>query len=102
MHQITQFVIVVPEYDEGIRFFVGVLGFIGLVVPHLARGIAGPSHRAYLPVAAAIGAVMVVAGDGLARTAMAPAEVPLGLVTAAFGAPALIALLRSRSREILA
>lgn len=82
--------------------FVGVLGFIGLVVPHLARGIAGPSHRAYLPVAAAIGAVMVVAGDGLARTAMAPAEVPLGLVTAAFGAPALIALLRTRSREILA
>ncbi len=82
--------------------FVGVLGFIGLVIPHLARGVVGPSHRAYLPVAAAMGAVMVVAGDGLARTAMAPAEIPLGLVTAAFGAPALIVLLRTRSREILA
>lgn len=82
--------------------FIGVLGFIGLVVPHLARGIAGPSHRSHMPVAAAMGAVMVVVGDAIARTALAPAEVPIGLITAAFGAPALVVLLRTRAREILA
>lgn len=82
--------------------FVGVLGFVGLVVPHFARGIAGPSHRQHLHVAAAMGAVMVVVGDALARTMAAPAEVPIGLLMAAFGAPTLVALLRTRSRELLA
>ncbi|MDO9015313.1 MAG: iron ABC transporter permease [Deltaproteobacteria bacterium] len=82
--------------------FVGVLGFVGLVVPHLARGVAGPSHRDHLPVAAALGAVLVVAGDALARTVVAPAELPLGLVTAAFGAPALLVLLRTRAQELVA
>jgi iron complex transport system permease protein len=67
--------------------FAGVIGFVGLLVPHAARAVAGNDQRILLPVSAVCGAALLVAADALARTAFAPAELPIGAVTAAIGAP---------------
>jgi iron complex transport system permease protein len=79
--------------------FTGVVGFVGLVAPHVIRLIAGPSHRVVVPGGALLGALLVVGSDTIARTIVAPMEVPLGVVTACFGAPFFLALLwRARAR----
>ena len=72
----------------------GVIGFVGLVVPHVMRLLVGPDHRVLLPTSALAGAGFLVATDTLARAG--PAEVPVGIVTAALGAPFFLYLLRSR------
>lgn len=74
----------------------GVVGFIGLVVPHLARLILGPAHRALLPASALLGAAVLLGADILARMLAAPAELPLGVVTALVGAPFFLWLLLRR------
>jgi len=71
----------------------GVVGFIGIVVPHLLRLVIGPSHRLLLPASAILGAILVVGADSLARTIVAPAEMPIGILTAAIGAPFFLAIL---------
>ncbi len=65
----------------------GIIAFVGLIVPHLARLIGGATHRFVLIASALIGAILSIAADLLARTATAPAELPVGLVTSALGAP---------------
>ncbi|GJF34866.1 ABC transporter permease [Kitasatospora sp. NE20-6] len=78
----------------------GIIGFVGLVVPHLLRMLAGPSHRFLLPAATLGGALVLVAGDLAARTLAAPAELPLGVLTALIGSPFFFWLLRrTRSRQ---
>ena len=67
--------------------FAGAVGFVGLVVPHFVRLLAGPGHRWLLPLSAAAGALLIVVADTAARTLDPPAEIPLGLFTAALGAP---------------
>lgn len=79
----------------GIVAFAGMIGFIGLVVPHIIRMIIGPDHRWLLPNAMVLGATLMVLADLLARTAVVPAELPLGVVTSALGAPFFIWLLSS-------
>ncbi|MBN8974019.1 MAG: iron ABC transporter permease [Rhizobiales bacterium] len=71
----------------------GVVGFIGIVVPHLLRLVIGPGHRLLLPASALLGAILVVGADTLARTIVAPAEMPIGILTAAIGAPFFLAIL---------
>jgi heme transport system permease protein len=78
----------------------GVIGFVGLVVPHLLRLLIGPSHHLLLPAAALLGAILLVIADSLARTLAAPAELPIGIVTAAIGAPFFLYLLL-RQRALL-
>jgi len=73
---------------------VGGVGFIGLIVPHAARALVGARHRFALPAAAALGAALLVAADTVARTAFAPQEIPVGVITGALGAPVLLLLLR--------
>ncbi len=75
---------------------VGTIGFVGLVAPHLARGLVGPGHRGVLPSSALLGALLLVVADTVARTVIVPAELPLGLVTGLLGAPFFLALLRRR------
>ncbi|MEM9838181.1 MAG: iron ABC transporter permease [Pseudomonadota bacterium] len=65
----------------------GVIGFVGLVVPHLVRLVTGPDHRYVLPGSALLGSALVLGADLIARMAVVPAELPLGVVTAAVGAP---------------
>lgn len=74
----------------------GVIGFIGLVAPHAVRLACGPDHRVVLPGAALLGAMLVVAADAIARTIVAPAELPIGILTAGLGAPFFLALLLRR------
>jgi iron complex transport system permease protein len=75
----------------------GVIVFVGIMVPHLLRLVIGPSHRLLLPASAVLGAVLLTGADTLARTIVAPAEMPIGILTAAIGAPFfLIMLLRQR------
>lgn len=76
----------------------GVIGFVGLLGPHFARLIVGPLHRRLIPVSAAIGAILLMSADILARTVAAPLELPVGVVTALLGAPVFLRLLAS-SRE---
>lgn len=72
----------------------GSIGFIGLVAPHIARRIVGTSHRRVIPVAALIGALLLVWADLAARTLLAPQEIPIGVITALIGAPLLLILIR--------
>ncbi len=65
----------------------GVIGFVGIVVPHLLRLMIGPAHRLLLPASVLLGAILMVGADTLARTIVAPAEMPIGILTAAVGAP---------------
>ncbi|MGF9694363.1 iron ABC transporter permease [Rhizobium sp. 0TCS1.26] len=75
----------------------GSIGFVGIVVPHLLRLIIGPSHRFLLPASAIGGAVLLLLADSVARTIVAPAELPLGIVTALFGAPVFLLLIVGRN-----
>ncbi|HID83332.1 MAG TPA: iron ABC transporter permease [Chromatiales bacterium] len=77
----------------------GIIGFIGLVVPHLVRLIIGPDHRLLLPASALLGAILLVLADMAARLMIAPAELPVGILTALLGAPFfLFLLLRQKQR----
>ncbi len=77
---------------------VGVIGFIGLVVPHLIRIVAGSDHRIVLPASALAGGILLVVADTLARTLLAPRQLPVGALTATIGVP-LFLILMSRSRR---
>jgi iron complex transport system permease protein len=79
----------------------GVVGFVGIVVPHLLRLVIGPGHRLLLPASALLGAILLVGADTLARTIVAPAEMPIGILTAAIGAPFFLAMLL-RQRGLVA
>jgi iron complex transport system permease protein len=76
----------------------GTIAFVGLVVPHIVRLLIGPDHRALIPACALAGASLLLLADTLARTLMAPAELPVGVVTALVGVPFFISLLRGRHR----
>lgn len=76
----------------------GVIGFVGLVVPHAVRLAFGPGHARLLPLSAVWGALFLVLADLTARTVLAPAEVPVGVVTALVGGPFFLALLRRQQR----
>jgi len=71
----------------------GLIGFVGLIVPHLMRLVVGPDHRVLLPAAALAGATMLILADLIARTVVTPAELPVGVVTALLGAPFFLYLL---------
>ncbi len=77
----------------------GLVGFIGLVVPHVARLVFGPDHRLLLPTSTLLGSLFLVLADLLARLLLAPAEIPVGIITAMIGAPFFIYLLRRSKRE---
>lgn len=77
----------------------GVIGFVGLMVPHLARGLVGPLHSSLLPAAALIGAILLTASDILSRLLLAPQELPVGIVTTSLGAAFVFALLLSERRR---
>lgn len=77
----------------------GTVGFVGLMAPHIARRMAGPSHGGLLPTAAMTGGALVVVADLVGRTAFAPVEIPCGIITSAIGAPFFLYLLyRSRNK----
>ncbi|MDR0535613.1 MAG: iron ABC transporter permease [Puniceicoccales bacterium] len=78
----------------------GMIGFIPLVAPHIVRAAAGGDHRFLLPASALVGAALLLAADMAARTVVAPAELPLGIVTSLFGAPVFLSLIWKRNRAL--
>ncbi|MFC3678574.1 FecCD family ABC transporter permease [Bacterioplanoides pacificum] len=78
----------------------GVIGFVGLISPHIARLLTGAAHQRVLPLAVVIGGCLLVAADTLARTILAPAELPIGIVTTLLGAPVFISLLLREKRRL--
>lgn len=78
----------------------GMIGFVGIVVPHVLRLIAGADHKMLLPASSLLGAALLVAADTVARTIAAPAELPIGILTAAIGAPFFLWLLLRRQGGI--
>lgn len=77
--------------------FTGVIGFVGLIVPHMVRLVVGADHRILTPAATLTGAIFLIGADSIARTAIAPTELPVGIITAICGGPFFLYLLR-RSR----
>lgn len=78
----------------------GLIGFVGIVIPHAVRMVIGPGHRLLVPVSLLIGAAFLVLTDIVARTALAPSELPIGVVTAALGAPFFLMVLRRSKGRI--
>ncbi len=82
--------------------FVGAIGFVGVIVPHLVRLVTGPDHRLVLPGSALLGAALMIVADTLARVIAIPADVPVGIVTAVLGTPVFVWLLASaRGHEVV-
>jgi iron complex transport system permease protein len=79
----------------------GMVGFISLVAPHIVRAAAGADHRFLMPASALVGAALLLAADMVARTVVAPAELPLGILTALFGAPVFLSLIHKRNRAVV-
>ena len=79
----------------------GIIGFIGLIAPHMARLIWGPLHSRLLPASAMMGALLLILADTAARTLLAPVELPVGVLTALLGGPFFLYLLRSRREQLL-
>lgn len=78
----------------------GLIGFVGLVAPHVARLLGGPDYRTVLPVSTVLGGAFLICADTLARTLLSPVEMPVGIVTAFTGAPFFLFLLRQRKQEL--
>jgi len=78
----------------------GLIGFVGLIVPHGVRLVLGPDHRQLLPISAIIGAAFLILADTVARTIVAPAQLPVGVITALAGGPFFLVLLARYTRKI--
>lgn len=78
----------------------GIIGFVGLIIPHIVRIVVGPDHRILIPSCALVGGIFLVWTDALARTVIAPTELPLGIITALFGVPFFIYLLHRKKRGV--
>lgn len=78
----------------------GVIGFVGLVVPHLIRLLVGPDHKVLLPASVMLGSILLLMADMVARIIVSPAELPIGIVTALMGAPFFISLLWQQRKRI--
>lgn len=78
----------------------GIIGFVGLIIPHIVRLIIGPDHRILLPSSALLGGVFMIFADTISRTIISPIEIPVGIITAIFGGPFFIYLLRARKKSI--
>jgi iron complex transport system permease protein len=92
--QLKRWVILLSTLGVGVAVAIsGVIGFVGLVIPHLIRLLAGADHRRVLPASALLGAIILTLADLLSRTIVAPAELPIGIITAMLGTPLFLYIL---------
>jgi len=80
--------------------FVGIIGFVGIIIPHAVRLVSGADYRSLLPLSVFTGAIFMILADMLARTVLSPTEIPIGVITAICGAPFFLYLLRRKKRVI--
>ncbi len=79
----------------------GIIGFVGLIIPHVARILVGPDHRILIPSSALTGAIVLILCDTAARTVVRPMQLPVGIITALLGAPFFIYLVRRKKRSVI-
>jgi iron complex transport system permease protein len=79
-----------------ITSFIGIIGFVGLIVPHIVRQLVGSDHKKLLPASVIIGATVLLLADLAARLLLAPSEIPIGIITSLVGAPVFIILLKKQ------
>jgi iron complex transport system permease protein len=79
----------------------GIIGFVGLIIPHIARILVGPDHRILIPSSALTGAIVLILCDTAARTVVRPMQLPVGIITALLGAPFFIYLVRRKKRSVI-
>jgi iron complex transport system permease protein len=79
----------------------GIIGFVGLVVPHLVRMLVGPDHRSLIPLSALAGALLLLIADVGSRLLLAPEELPVGIMTSVFGAPFFTFLLIQQRKQLM-
>jgi iron complex transport system permease protein len=95
--QLKKVLLIVASVVTGAAVAVsGIIGFVGLIIPHIVRLAVGPDHRLLLPLAVVAGSIFLIAADTVARMVIAPAEIPIGVITALCGAPFFVFLLRRR------
>ncbi len=80
--------------------FSGIIGFVGLVIPHILRLIIGPNHRALMPLSALAGALLICLADLVSRTLINPIEIPIGIITSIIGAPILLIIILKQKRNL--
>lgn len=78
----------------------GIIGFVGLIAPHMARSLVGARHAMVIPMSGILGALLLLLADDVSRTIIAPSELPVGVVTALMGSPFFLYLLKTRQREL--
>ena len=76
----------------------GIIGFVGLIVPHMMRLVVGPNHKILIPTTIVAAAIFMVACDIISRSVFPPLEIPIGVITAIIGAPIFIFLLKTKQR----
>ncbi len=92
---IIRFIMIASTLLTGtIVAFTGVIGFVGLIVPHIARQMVGSSHKKLIPFGIVIGSILMVITDTIARTVLSPQEVPIGVITAFLGGPFFLYLMQ--------
>jgi len=79
--------------------FTGIIGFVCLVAPHITRMLIGNDHRFLVPCSCIVGALLLLGADTLGRTVIAPAEIPVGIITAFIGVPLFVYLLLTKRRQ---
>lgn len=80
--------------------FSGIIGFVGLVIPHILRLMIGPNHRALMPLSALAGALLICLADLVSRTLINPIEIPIGIITSIIGAPILLLIILKQKRNL--
>ncbi len=101
IEQVKRILLALSSLIAGIAVSVsGIIGFVGLIIPHMVRIMTGPDHRILIPASALVGAIFLILADSVARTIISPAELPVGIITAFFGAPFFVYLLRRKGRAI--
>jgi len=99
VEQVKKILILVASLiTAGLVCICGIIGFVGLIMPHMMRLVVGPNHKKLIPTTCLASAIFMVACDILSRTLFAPLEIPIGVITAVFGAPTFIVLLKRRQR----
>ncbi|WP_025673686.1 FecCD family ABC transporter permease [Salinivibrio socompensis] len=102
VHRLKRLLIIATAAGMGISVSAaGLIGFIGLVVPHIGRLLAGPDHRTLIPLSAILGALLLTFADIIARVIVAPAELPVGIITALMGAPFFLWLLIQQRQAVV-
>ncbi|MGZ5502595.1 MAG: FecCD family ABC transporter permease [Halobacteriota archaeon] len=101
VESLKKVILVTVSFIVGVAVaFCGIIGFVGLIVPHVVRTFTGPDHKALIPASALFGGILLIWADVIARSAIPGSEVPVGIITALLGAPFFLYLVRSRRKDI--